>query len=61
LEELRAFLTSVLVTPARSRNWIGWIRYWATSRSKSGPVIVAQSDAPAATRTSTSTTTGIVK
>src|SRR5437868_9380331 len=27
LEELRAFLTSVLVTPAtRSRSWIGWIR-----------------------------------
>src|SRR5207249_11822705 len=29
LEELRAFLTSVLVMPARSRNWIGWIRSWA--------------------------------
>ena len=26
LEELRAFLTSVLVNPARSRNWLGWIR-----------------------------------
>src|SRR5881296_2089166 len=23
-EELRSFLTSVLVTPARSRNWLGW-------------------------------------
>src|SRR6266705_2591001 len=29
LEELRAFLTSVLVTPAaRSRSWISWIRFW---------------------------------
>src|SRR6478672_6157089 len=29
LEELRAFLTSVLVTPAgRSRNWLGLARFW---------------------------------
>src|SRR5271169_363845 len=27
LEELRAFLTSVLVEPARSRKWLGWIRF----------------------------------
>lgn len=28
-EELRAFLTSVLVVPAtRSRNWSGWLRFW---------------------------------
>jgi len=27
-EALRAFLTSVLVTPARSRNLLGWIRSW---------------------------------
>src|SRR5436190_2261541 len=26
IEDLRAFLTSVLVAPARSRNWIGWLR-----------------------------------
>src|SRR5436853_6263474 len=26
VEDLRAFLTSVLVAPARSRNWIGWLR-----------------------------------
>src|SRR5882724_4547418 len=26
LEELRSFLTSVLVVPARTRNWAGWLR-----------------------------------
>src|SRR5437764_3492143 len=26
MEELRAFLTAVLVNPTRSRNWLGWIR-----------------------------------
>src|SRR5437660_5720281 len=25
-EDLRAFLTSVLIAPARSRNWLGWFR-----------------------------------
>jgi len=41
-EELRAFLTSVLVTPAsRSRKWLGWIRSWTTERAKPGPVAVA--------------------
>src|SRR6185436_15424693 len=28
-EELRAFLSSVLVRPARSKNWIDWIRKWS--------------------------------
>jgi diadenylate cyclase len=36
LEELRAFLTSVIVNPARSRNWIGWIRYWMLDRIRPG-------------------------
>ena len=49
LEELRAFLTSVLVTPARSRNWIGWIRSWTTNRVKPGPVVVAKTDVPQTT------------
>ena len=42
LEELRAFLTSVLVNPARSRNWMGWLRSWTTDRVKPGPVAVAK-------------------
>src|SRR3954468_20552794 len=42
LEELRAFLTSVLVEPARSRNWIGWVRAWTKDRFRTGPVVVAK-------------------
>jgi len=34
LEELRAFLTSVLVNPTKSRNWVGWFRAWTTDRRK---------------------------
>jgi diadenylate cyclase len=48
LEALRAFLTSVLVNPARSRNWIGWLRSRTTERVKPGPVVVAKSDPPSA-------------
>lgn len=56
LEELRAFLTSVLITPAsRSRNWVSWIRFWSRERSKKSPEVLAHSDAaPAPTTTSTS-------
>ena len=45
LEELRAFLTSVLLNPVRSRNWMGWIRSWTTERVKSDPVVLAKADA----------------
>ncbi len=55
-EELRAFLSSVLITPARSRNWMGWIRSWRTDHFKREPVVGVKSDAP-----STTTTTGIAK
>src|SRR6185369_2303517 len=44
LEELRAFLTSVLINPVRSRNWIGWIRSW---RTKTAPIVVAKDNLPA--------------
>ena len=52
LEELRAFLTSVLLNPARSRNWLGWLRSWTTERVKPGPVAVAKTESPAAPTTS---------
>jgi diadenylate cyclase len=56
-EELRAFLTSVLVTPtSKSRSWLSWIRSWTTERAKPGPVAVPKTDAPG-TRTATATTT----
>jgi diadenylate cyclase len=55
LEELRAFLTSVLVEPARSRNWIGWVRAWTKDRFRTGPVVVAKTGStPSTTTTSTS-------
>jgi diadenylate cyclase len=44
LEALRSFLTSVLVTPGRSRSPIGWIRSWTTERPKPGPAAVPKDD-----------------
>jgi diadenylate cyclase len=52
LEELRAFLTSVLVNPARSRNWMGWMRSRKKRGGEPGPVAVAKTDSPAASTTS---------
>lgn len=47
LEELRAFLSSVLVTPVRSRNWIGWIRSKTSQNQvQPGPPMVTKSDSP---------------
>jgi hypothetical protein len=48
LEELRAFLTSVLVPRARSRSWIEWIRVHATERVAPAPAVVAKSSPPSA-------------
>jgi diadenylate cyclase len=56
-EELRSYLTSVLVTPARSRNWLGWVKSWTRHRVKPGPAVVASTDSP----DSTSTTTSLAK
>src|SRR6266568_801867 len=55
-EELRSFLTSVLVTPARSRNWLGWIKSWVSRRLKPNAVIEAKNDSA-----TTTTTTGVAK
>ncbi len=57
LEELRAFLTTVLVEPARSRNWIGWLRAWTSNRLK-GTVVVANTDS---SRPTTTTSTSVAK
>lgn len=56
LEELRAFLTSVLVTPARSRNWLSWVKAWSSFRLKPGAVLVTKPNPP-----TTTTTTEIAK
>ena len=55
LEELRAFLTSVLVVPGRSRNLIGWLRSRLTRRLKSTSMLVSKNES------TTTTTTGIAK
>jgi diadenylate cyclase len=57
-EELRAFLTSVLVTPAaRSRDWLRWVRFRAKEQSAPGPVLLAKTDNPATTTSTTATVT----
>jgi diadenylate cyclase len=44
LEELRAFLTSVLVQPAKSRGIIEWFRSHFIERYKPGPVVVSKDE-----------------
>ncbi|HVU26586.1 MAG TPA: diadenylate cyclase CdaA [Verrucomicrobiae bacterium] len=44
LEELRAFLTSVLVQSAKSRNLIEWLRKRSGERHKPAPVVVTKSE-----------------
>ncbi len=48
LEELRAFLTSVFVVPARSRHGLAWFRSLMPGGAKPGPVAIAKTDAPPA-------------
>ena len=57
LEALRAFLSSVLITPARPRNWLGWFRSRTDAdQPKPGPVAVATGEP-----TTTSASEGIAK
>ena len=44
LEELRAFLTSVLVQPTKSRRGIEWLRSRLGERPKAGPVVITKSE-----------------
>ena len=44
LEELRAFLTLVLVQPAKSRGAIEWLRFHLTERYKPAPVVVTKDE-----------------
>jgi diadenylate cyclase len=64
LEELRAFLTSVLVTPtARSRHWSRVTRLWKRDHPAPGPVALSATPATsaAAAGTTTAATTTIAK
>lgn len=40
LEELRAFLTTVLVKPVKTRSWVEWVRRLSAMRTKPQPVVV---------------------
>jgi diadenylate cyclase len=42
LEELRAFMTSLLVRPAQGRGIIEWLRSRMVERPKPGPVVITQ-------------------
>ena len=45
LEELRAFLTSVLVHPVKSRSAVEWLRTRLGERHKSGTAVITKSEA----------------
>ncbi len=51
LEELRAFLTSVLVRPAQGRGLIEWLRSRMAERPRPGPVVITQNHGRAAPTT----------
>ena len=44
LEELRAFLTTVLVKPVKSRTWVEWLRRWSASRTKPQPAVIQREE-----------------
>jgi diadenylate cyclase len=44
LEELRAFLTSVLVQPAKSRRSVEWLRTRFGERPKPGPTVITKNE-----------------
>ena len=44
LEELRAFLTSVLVPLSRSRSLVEWFRSFSASRTRPGPAVITKSE-----------------
>src|SRR3989441_1987322 len=50
LEELRAFLSSILVQPAKSRTLIDWLRALPTPQVKPGPAVVTRSGIEAVTK-----------
>lgn len=45
VEALRAFLSSVLLSPARNRNFLGWLRSLASERRRPEPPVITRQDA----------------
>ena len=48
LEELRSFLSSLLLQPAKSRSAIAWLRAWLNERSKPAAAVVTPNEPPTA-------------
>lgn len=44
IEELRSFLTSVIVRPARARGVVGWLRSRPFETPKAGPAVITRSE-----------------
>jgi diadenylate cyclase len=44
LEELRAFLTSLLVHPAKTRTLVEWLRFRLADQPRPGPVVITRSE-----------------
>jgi diadenylate cyclase len=44
LEVLRAFLSSLLVKPPRSRTFSGWLKSWPAKGAKPGPAVIPKSE-----------------
>jgi diadenylate cyclase len=44
IEELRAFLTSIIVPPARSRSLVEWLRSGLTERPRPGPAVITRNE-----------------
>src|SRR3954463_1557746 len=44
-EELRAFLSSLLVQPHKSRTLVEWIKSWQSHHIKTGPAVITKSNA----------------
>jgi len=43
LEELRAFLVSIVLRPARTNNIIRWLRVWLIEKNKpTGPAVITR-------------------
>jgi hypothetical protein len=52
LEELRAFLTTMLIHPAKARGLAAWLRSFFSERPRPGPVVVTRNE-PAGTSPAT--------
>ena len=44
IEELRSFLTSVIVRPTRARGVLGWLRLRSNELPKVGPAVITRND-----------------